>query len=269
MKFGGRFSRKALTPSVKSALATDSFWRRASSASWASSPASQAWSKSCFVRPTASRRARRPLGGELRDPRLELGGRDHLGDEPPLERVGGGEPAVRRHPLERPREPEQPMDEPRAAGVRDEADPDEPGDEGRRVRRDPEVARAGEREARARRCAVDGGDDGLLERADEADVRVVRLLERLVDRAGDLAELLQVLAGAEPLAGARDDDAADRGVLRLVERLPQGGVEVAVERVVDLRPVERDREDGAVRLGEHLVGHGGSLTLTDASRGRP
>ena len=94
--------------------------------------------------------------------------------------------------------------------------------------------------------AVHGGDHGLRERADEPDVRVVGLLERLVDRRRDLAELLQVLPRAEPLAGARDDDAADRRVPRLGQRLPQRGVELAVERVVDLGAVERDREDGAV-----------------------
>ena len=69
---------------------------------------------------------------------------------------------------------------------------------------------------------VDRGDDRLLERADRADVRVVGLLEPLLDRLRHLAELLQVLAGAEALAGAGDHDGADAGVRRLRERLARG-----------------------------------------------
>ena len=76
-------------------------------------------------------------------------GRDHLGDEPPGVRLGRGQLPVRRHPLEGAREAQQPVHEPGAARVGHEPDPDEAGDEGGGVRRDADVARGGEREARA------------------------------------------------------------------------------------------------------------------------
>ena len=81
-------------------------------------------------------------------------------------------------------------------GVGHEADADEPGDERRRARRDADVARAREREPGACGRAVDGRDDRLLEAADEPDVRVVGLLERIAERPLELRELPQVLAGA-------------------------------------------------------------------------
>ena len=60
--------------------------------------------------------------------------------------------------------------------------------------------RAREREPRTGRRAVDGRDDRLLERPDEADVRVVGLLERVAERPLERRELAQVLAGAEAAA---------------------------------------------------------------------
>ena len=113
------------------------------------------------------------------------------------------------------------MDEPRAAGVGDQPDPDESRDEGRGVGGDPDVAGTREREPGAGDRAVDRGDDRLLERADRPDVRVVRPLERLADAAGELGELLQVLPRAEAAAGAGDDDCAHLRVGCLLERLPQ------------------------------------------------
>ena len=130
-----------------------------------------------------------------------------------------------------------------------------PGTKRGGVGRDPEIARAGEGEARAGDGPVDGGDHRLLERADRADVRVVGLLEPLLDRLRHLAELLQILTGAEALAGARDHDGADAGVGRLRQRLREACVEGGVERVVDLRAVERDREDGALARGQDFA-HG-------------
>ena len=107
------------------------------------------------------------------------------------------------------------MQEPRPAGIGDEPDADEPGHEGRRVGGDAHVARDGEREPSAGRRTVDRGDHRLLERADGAHVRVVGLLQRVSDRARQLAELADVLTGAERLAGTRDDDRADGRVGRL------------------------------------------------------
>ena len=61
-----------------------------------------------------------------------------------------------------------------------------------------------------------------------------------------LGELAQVLAGAEATPGTGDHDGANGGISGLLERRPQRGVQRPVERVEDVRPVERDREDGAV-----------------------
>ena len=73
---------------------------------------------------------------------------------------------------------------------------------------------------------------------------MVGRLEPLADRAGQLLELLQILAGAEAAAGAGDHDGADARVGRLLERLAQSRVQRGVERVEDVRAVEGDREDG-------------------------
>ena len=64
-------------------------------------------------------------------------------------RLGRGQPAVRRHPLERTRRPEQPVQEVRAARVGNEPDADEARHEARVVGGDAEVADAREREPRA------------------------------------------------------------------------------------------------------------------------
>ena len=65
--------------------------------------------------------------------------------------------------------------------------PMNPGTKRAPIGRDPHVARARERQAGAGHRAVDRRDHGLLERADRADVRVVRLLERLANAARELA----------------------------------------------------------------------------------
>ena len=131
---------------------------------------------------------------------------------------------------------------------------------GRRWRRrcDADVAGRGERKPGARAGPVDRRDHRLLEASDQADVRVVRLLEPLADRAGQLLELLQVLAGAEAPAGAGDDDCANVRGGRLLERGPKGGMQRGVEGVEDLGPVERDRQDRAVARRQHLA-HAASL----------
>ena len=55
---------------------------------------------------------------------------------------------------------------------------------------------------------------------------MVGALQRLADRALDLAELVQVLAGAEPSPRAGDDDSAHRGISSLLER-SRGGPRAA------------------------------------------
>src|SRR5207344_522355 len=117
------------------------------------------------------------------------------GQEPPDERLVGAQPTVRDHPLERTREAEQAVEEPRAPGVGHEPDAHATRNERRRGGADADVARAGERETRSGDRAVDRGHHGLLERAEREDVGVVRLLERVTDATGKRLELAQVLAG--------------------------------------------------------------------------
>src|SRR5581483_5451624 len=110
----------------------------------------------------------------------------------------------------------QAREELRAPRGGDEADADEAGHERGGDRGDPDVARSREREAGAGGGSVDGGDHGLRQRADRADVRVVARLEVAADVAADVPELVQVLAGAEALARARDDDGPHGRGLRLL-----------------------------------------------------
>ena len=137
------------------------------------------------------------------------------------------------------------MQEIRAAGVGDQPDPDEPGNEEGRVGGEADVARAGEREPRAGADAVDCGDDGLLERADREDVDVVGRAQHRRD-VTCLAERPEVLAGREAAAGSGDHDRAHGGIARLLERCAQLLVHGARERVELVRPVQRDRLHAAV-----------------------
>ena len=62
-----------------------------------------------------------------------------------------------------------------------------------------------------------------------------------VPTSGDLLELRQILSRAEAAARAGDDDRADLGIARLLQRVVEAGVERAVERVQHVRAIERDR----------------------------
>ena len=87
---------------------------------------------------------------------------------------------------------------------------------------------------------------GFSSAADGEHVRVVGAAQPRADVAGGLAELAQVLADAEASARARDDDGPHLGVASLLQRGRKRRVHRAVEGVEHLRPVERDRLDGAV-----------------------
>ena len=91
--------------------------------------------------PHGTRRHRGEELGDLCCALGELGGRHHLGDESPLERLGRRQPPACRQPLEGARCAEQPAREPRAAGVGHEPDADERRHERRLVRGNPHVAR--------------------------------------------------------------------------------------------------------------------------------
>ena len=106
--------------------------------------------------------------------------------------------------------------------------------------------------------AVHRREHRLLERTQRTDVRVVAAPQAVADVSRRLAELGQVLPDAEPTPRARDHDGAHLVASRLLQRGGQRAVQVGVERVEHVRPVERDRQDRAVsaRLG---LGHRRSL----------
>jgi hypothetical protein len=82
---------------------------------------------------------------------------------------------------------------------------------------------------------------------------VVGRAQRVAHAARQRLELLQVLPGAEALAGAGENDGAHLPVARLLERGGERLVQVTVEGVVDLRPVEADGQDSAFAGGQHLA----------------
>jgi len=206
--------------------------------------------------PDRSRGHRCEQLGDLESARGQLLRRHHLRKEPPGPRLLRIEAATGGEPLEGAGRAEQPAREPGAAGVGNEPDRDERGHETRRVGRDSHIARERERKAGTGRGAVHRRDDGLLEGADREDVPVVVTAQVFRDVPRTVRELLEVLADAETPAGSGDHDRANARILR---SLHEAGVDPlvhrAVERVQDLRPVERDRQD-AVGACELDLRHG-------------
>ena len=113
------------------------------------------------------------------------------------------------------RRADEPLEDPRRAAVRDQADLAEREHEPGGLGGDPEVAGERERGAGAGGDAVDRRDDRLGQAAHRPDQRVVALADLDVERGGvGLEPLAQVLAGAERPAGAGEDDGPDGRVRR-------------------------------------------------------
>jgi hypothetical protein len=117
------------------------------------------------------------------------------------------------------------------------------------------AAGAGEREACTGGGSVHGRDHRLLERPDRGDVRVVAAAQAGADVAGLVAEFAQILADAEAASGACDDHRADVVAAGLLERHRERPVHRRVERVEDVRSVERDRQHRAL-AGRLDLNHG-------------
>ena len=75
------------------------------------------------------------------------------------------------------------------------------------------------------------------------------------DVSGSLAELVQVLPDAEAAAPTGDHERPDIRIPRLLEPRRERLVHGPVERVQDVGPVQRQREDAAVERRFDL-GHG-------------
>jgi hypothetical protein len=135
--------------------------------------------------------------------------------------------------------------------------------EDRVLHRDAEIGPLDEHEPAAHREAVDGGDDGLRQRAfhegivDRAAVRI---------RPAALDRLLHVLAGAEPAPRPGEDrDVEIVAILELPPCLGQRQAKVAAQRVEALGPVHADHEGLSVALGldeGHAISFGGGVTPT-------
>ena len=117
--------------------------------------------------------------------------------------------------------------------------------------------RAGHRQlaAAAERVAVDRGDDRLAQVLDE--IEDVLAAHRVLAAAGRRLhrQLVDVRAGDERLlARARHDHDPDAVVVpQREDRAPQLVERLRVERVQDLRPVDREDRDGAVALDQEVL----------------
>ena len=126
-----------------------------------------------------------------------------------------------------------------------------------RPARDNDVAEQGQGRPESNRIAVQAADDGLVAVEQPKD-----------DRASGLAlsgeapcprsHAFQVAAGTESAARPGQHDGADIGiVLQLGEDAHDLGPQRARERIQCVRPVQRDKADGAVAFGEDDgLGHG-------------
>ena len=137
-----------------------------SSITSASVPCSAARSRR-FVQAERQRRAGRELRGERLRGRQQLVARQHALHETELERLGGSDAARRGGELEGTRVADDARQQPGAAAVGHERDVRERHHQHRFLGHVAQVAGQREREARAGRGAVDGGDD-RLGHADEA-----------------------------------------------------------------------------------------------------
>ncbi|HWW89732.1 MAG TPA: hypothetical protein VNY35_03000 [Solirubrobacteraceae bacterium] len=167
----------------------------------------------------------------------------------PPQRLLGVNPATREHQLVRARGADQPRQQPARAHVAvGHANVDEGHAEHRLPARVADVGREREREPEARRRPVDGGDHRLRQGAELKDQRghvllvcepIARLVAAVV--CGRCSVPVQVEAGAEPPAGAGEDERATRALDgRPAQLLVQLLAQLGGHRIEMLRSVERD-----------------------------
>ena len=205
--------------------------------------------------------------------RLELVRRHHAIDQPDPLRLARVDDVGGEHQLLRAREADAAREEVRAAGVGNQADPGEQLREAGPVGRHHEIARQGQVTPRARCRSVDHGDRGGAEASQRHDRAVDRLDPRLPFRRRHriVPHQLDVAARAEVLARAPDHHHPHA---RVIAESLQRGFEVMahrhVQRVADLRPVQRDRGHAVRARGQDRPrpgGHGRLLPrLSDSAR---
>ena len=190
--------------------------------------------------------------------RLELVVVDHLPDQPPGLGLFGRKRLGQHGESAGARRADEARQCPGAAGVWDETDAGKGLQEARAARRKHQVA--GERNvgAGAGGNAVDGGDHRLFQRRDEANERVVPLLEPVAaighDAVAGRAGLGQVLTGAEGTSRSRQHDhPALRIAARSFQRRPQLGVHPRGERVELVGPVEGQSGDATALCNQDCL----------------
>ena len=134
-----------------------------------------------------------------------------------------------------------------------------------RLRGHHQVAHQRQFASTAERVTTDGGDHRLVDRPKSGPAREVVILEHL-DRAR-LGHLRDVGPGREGAVIAGEDHAAN-GVIAIecFQRIDQLGDGLMIERVANLRPVDRHDADRAICLGEdELVRHHSLLARPKSS----
>ena len=207
----------------------------------------------------------RPLGQALRQRRglgLQLGIRHDAAGEPEAQRLGRGDHVAQQEQLLRLRRADEAAQEIGAAEIGAEAHLHEGRGEARAFRGDPQVAGQRQRQARPGRNAVYRADRDLRHLRQDAGDLGVAAEHRGALGQRDLAATghgLHVAAGTEAAARAGQDHGADAAVLR------DAGQAVAQMRrhfgdggVQPLRPVQRQRHDGAVAAFQDGIGHAGN-----------
>ena len=199
----------------------------------------------CLVRSSSSRGRLK----DLRRPALHLGvqlvRRHDRRDQTQRERLRGADRPAGERELARHRAADELVER----AVDDVAEGDLGVREGRGRGGDPEVAEDREIESSRERRAVDGGD--RRQRAGEH--RVVEAVARVPEPPGvlgvaELAELLQVEAGGEDVAGAGDHDRLDGRVApERVDRVAHLVAEGDRQGVLLLGARQRDRRDARRR----------------------
>ena len=267
MKRAARFSRKASTPSPKSADPASSCCCDASNSSCSLEPRVDARVEQLLGAGVGARRARRESLGE----RVDLGGEGVVGDQPVDQPPGA--PLRGRHALAEQRHlggapgADAGRDEDRRAAVGNQADVDEREQEVGRLGGEHEVARERQRAADPDRRPVDGGEHRLGHPPHAGDDRVIALAQRRADVRAAVGRRVearaQVGAGGERAPGAGDRHGAHAVVAGgQLDRGEQVDAQLPVPRVHALGPVELDPQLGpvgrAAAQGDRLeLGQGG------------
>ena len=274
MKRGGRLAARASTPSAKSRVAKQAVCCSSVASSSARNVESSPRLSAVLAAASARAGPRQPLR-ELEGRAWQVGRHDDLVHEADAQGLRGVDDLAGHHELRRLCQAHDPRQEKHPAERRHAAEVDPDLAEARALRGDPDVA--GERDLApgAHGRAVDGGDHGLVHRANVPGHALKGAVDHLADegrRHGrQLLEERQVPARREGAVRARDHHGAltgvggawgvRRGLLEAVGQRRHGWDGQGIEGI---GPVERERPDPSRLLDPHKVCHG---VLLERGRG--